>query len=64
MLDMAAFAQGHLWAAVARWEPEEGKEKAFSPFTRGLDDNHFSYMACEIQRNVFSWSHTTAVVAV
>jgi len=41
MLDMAAFAQGHLWAAVARWEPEEGKEKAFSPFTRGLDDNIF-----------------------
>ena len=36
---MAAFAQGHLWAAVARWEPEEGKEKAFSPFTRGLVDN-------------------------
>lgn len=54
MLDMAAFAQGHLWAAVAKWEPEEGKEKAFSPFTRGLDDNHFSYMACEVQRNVFS----------
>ena len=23
---MAAFAQGHIWAAVARWEPEEGEE--------------------------------------
>lgn len=32
MLDMAAFAQGHLWAAVARWEPEEGKE-SFSLFS-------------------------------
>lgn len=64
MLDTAAFVRGHLWAAVARWELEEGKEKAFSPFTRGLDDNYFLYVACELQRNVFSWSHTTAVVAM
>lgn len=64
MLDKAAFVRGHLWAAVARWEPGEGKEKAVSPFTRGLDDNYFSYVACELQRNVFSSSHTIAVVAV